>query len=150
VPETPARESARNCTASPTRSGPNDDSIARHRLAGIGLGPAANQAENDPSYRIAATTDRLGVRTRGDDRAEWRIPDTTSERHRSVARVLGLAVGDTFQHLRRKAGAFCDIIDRVTLPYQVTGLLESPATAGVEPAHNDLTRVTSLVRPAET
>ncbi len=59
-------------------------------------------------------------------------------------------LGSHFQHLRRKSRPFRYMFDRVTLPYQVTSLVKGPATAGVNPANDDLTCLATLFRPAQT
>ncbi len=62
----------------------------------------------------------------------------------------GSLLGSHFQHLRRKSCPFRYMFDRVTLLHQITSLLKGPATAGVNPADDDLTCLATLFRPAQT
>ncbi|WP_462202837.1 hypothetical protein, partial [Frankia sp. CcWB3] len=55
-----------------------------------------------------------------------------------------------FQHLLRKPGAFRHMLDGVSLSYQVTSLFQGPASTGVDPADNHLTRLAPFLGPAES
>ncbi len=70
--------------------------------------------------------------------------------HDTHTLVNGSVLGSHFQHLRWKSCPFRNMFDRVTLLYQVTGLLKGPATTGINPADDDLTCLTTLFRPAQT
>jgi hypothetical protein len=55
-----------------------------------------------------------------------------------------------FQHRGGEAGALGDVLNRVTLTHQVTGLFKSPSASRVDMPHNDFTRRATLLGPGQT